>query len=476
MSTGLYRAIAKSVSGRLSTYVIQFVSLAVYARLFTPAEFGIIASIQVFVIFFQLLADVGIGPAIINENSFEKNKRDGVFTVTALLGGALALIFYLFSYFLNYFYGGYEYQSIALFVTVAIFFSSLNTVPITAMNKDARFINIAFIDIVVECTSLVAVYTLYFYEWGLLALAARPAIQSVLKFFLIWFASKNTEIGRAFFGRELYHIKAILRFSIYQFGFNFINYFSRNLDNILVAKYFGMSSVGIYEKAYQLMRYPLLLTTYAMTPAIQPILTKYRDDSSIILKEHNLLTSRLLALSVPISVFIYLNSYNVVLFLLGSQWLNVVPLIEIFCFMIPIQAILSTCGSFFQVMNKPNILFYSGCLSAFVNVGAISLGIYSGDMNILASFLVISFAINFLQAYFILFKFCFKNGLMAFYKILFRTLCSIFSPLFLYFLIKKFLFIDFEMVIMFDLFVNFSTMIFLFVLFIKPIKNAIGFR
>ncbi|MEZ9917921.1 oligosaccharide flippase family protein [Vibrio breoganii] len=432
MSKPLYSAIKRSVSGRLSTYLVQFASLAIYARLFSPEEFGIIASIQVFVIFFQMLADVGIGPAIINEDEFGINKRNGIFTVTALIGCFLSIAFFFFSYALNSFYGGYEYQNIAIFVCVAILFYSLNIVPTTAMNKDVKFLHLAASDILVELCSLSIVYVLYTQGFGLLALATRPATQGIIKFFITWILSDKTTIGRPVFGSELFHIKSILSFSLYQFGFNFINYFSRNLDNILIAKYFGMASVGIYEKSYQLMRYPLMVTTFAMAPAIQPILTKDRNDKEKIILEHNSLTSRLLMLSVPISIFIFFNSYSIILFLFGDNWLAIEPLLKIFSFMIPIQAVLSTSGSFYQVMNQPKLLFISGILSAFVNSIAIVTGIVLGEVEFVAYGLVISFTINFIQAYFILFKYCFGASSKRFYISLAKAIVVIAPSVFVY--------------------------------------------
>ncbi|KTF16420.1 oligosaccharide flippase family protein [Pseudoalteromonas carrageenovora] len=469
----LYSAIFKSVTGRLLTYVFQFAALALYARLFSPEEFGVIASIQVFLIFFQMLADIGVGPAIINEDKFGKKKRDGIFSVTAISGLLLAIVFYFFSYLLNSFYNGYEYQQIAVFVSITIFFSTLNIVPITAMNKDAKFLHLAMVDVFVELFTIIAVYILYTQEFGVLALAARSTVQSIMRFLLTWHLSKNTSIGNPFVGAELFHIKSIMTFSSYQFGFNFINYFSRNLDNILIAKYFGMASVGIYEKAYQLMRYPLMVTTFAMTPAIQPILTKVRSDLSLIIKEHNLLSSRLFAISILISAFIFINSRDVVLLLFGETWIQVEPLIKILSVMIPIQAVMSISGSFFQVMNKPKLLFISGALAAIVNVFGIVIGINIGSMEAVATALVISFTINFVCTYIMLFKFVFKHSQKEFYIKLLKVFLASMPSIILYYMTNYYVLSDYQLSAFLNLLVNSVVGCLLLALFYVPIKKTI---
>ncbi len=73
-------------------------------------------------------------------------------------------------------------------------------------------------------------------------------------------------------------MKKIFKFSAYQYMFNIINYFSRNLDKILIGKYMGMSSLGYYEKSYRLMMLPLQNITHVFTPVIHPIFSDYQHD------------------------------------------------------------------------------------------------------------------------------------------------------------------------------------------------------
>src|SRR5690606_11592019 len=114
------------------------------------------------------------------------------------------------------------------------------------------------------------------------ALAARGMFAAVVNFAVLYYYSGTTEFGRPKWGNRFSAIKPLWSFSAYQLGFNFINYFSRNLDNILVGKYLGATSLGVYDKAYQLMRYPLMLLTFSMTPAIQPVVRKYAGDIAMV--------------------------------------------------------------------------------------------------------------------------------------------------------------------------------------------------
>lgn len=474
MRDKLYKAVVQSVSGKMLVFIIQIITLALYARLFTPEEFGIIASVQVFVVFFNMLSDVGIGPAIINEKKVSIQKRNGIFTVTLILGILISIVFFLFSYALNAFYSGYEYQSIAAFVCASILFNAVNIVPKTSLVIDAKFILLAKIDVFSELISFVFVVIFYYLGLGLLALVIRSAILSFIKLLSCWLFSNCTSLGRAKFGSEIYHFKSICSFSLYQFSFNFVNYFSRNLDSILIGKFFGMSVLGLYDKAYQLMRYPLTLTSFAMSPAIQPIVTKYRDEPGMVKIEHLSMSLRMLILTLPIAVFMFANAQVIIVFFFGEQWVASSRLVQVFALSIPVQSIYIISTPFYQAMNQPRLLFISGVIAAILNCSAIALGVIVADVNYLAVFLVISFTINLFISEYILYKKCFLSDCKDFYLVVFSAVKIMFPIIMMYMVSKFFVINEIEVGYAFiELLINGAAMIFFVLCFYKKIVNNI---
>ena len=411
-----------SLIGKFLTYIIQFTLMIVYARIFTPEQFGVFAAIQVFVIFFQMLGEIGLGPALINQQSILPTDRNGIFTVTALIGLTVAIIFYFFTFFLNSYYNRTDYQDYGIILSVAIFFQSLCTIPLVAFQKERKFITIAKVDAAAEITSAIFVLLLAHLDKPLYALASRPLVVAISKFLIMNSIAKSTTIGTCQFGKNIAAVKPLLAFSTYQFAFNFVNYFSRNLDNILVAKYLGASSLGIYDKAYQLMRYPLMLLTFAMTPAIQPVISEHRSDVKMVLAIHNEFVKKMSILGVIVGFTMYVLAAPIVTILLGNQWLQVIPILEILAIIIPIQIVLSTSGSFFQAMNRADLLFASGFVSAIVNVAAIIIGIYIGTLIAICWALVISFSINFLQAYWVMYRFVYCVKFFVFFQTIVKSL------------------------------------------------------
>lgn len=404
LKSALYKSVGKSILGRYAVYAVNLLSTMLLARIFTPATFGTVAAIMVFFVFFQLMAEAGLGPAIINLKQLAPDDRDGLFGLTLLIGLLLALLFAALAPLFLAFYQIPRVDEVVPYIAISLLFFAASIVPNALLLREQAFFSITYGGLAAEVLSTTATLALAQLIDPLHALAAKGAFSAATLFFVVWYFSANTQFGRPLPGRKLYAIKPLLGFSAYQFGFNFINYFSRNLDNILVGKYMGSTALGNYDKAYQLMRYPLMLLTFAMTPAIQPVIRQHAGDPWKVEEIHRDFTFKLSLVGAAAGLAMYALAEWIVLIILGSQWLDVVPIIRILAIAIPVQVVLSTSGSFFQAMNRADLLFVCGVFSAIVTVSTIVLGIVSRDIEMLCWGLVAAFHINFVQAYYYMYK------------------------------------------------------------------------
>lgn len=399
-----YTAIFKSVLSRYAVYAVNMLSMMALARIFTPQDYGTVAAIMVFFVFFQLMAEAGLGPAIINLEKLDAIDRNGLFGLTLFLGAALAIIFVSLAPAFLIFYSLPRVDEVVPYIAISLFFFSSSIVPNALLLRDQSYFRLANVGLLSDLVSTPAVIALSLIIDPLHALASKGAFSAVIFFFSVWHFSAKTEFGRPMPGKKFSAIKPLLGFSGYQFGFNFINFFSRNLDNILIGKYMGATALGNYDKAYQLMKYPLMLLTFAMTPAIQPVIRKHAGDREKVEAIHRDFTFKLSLIGAAAGLAMFILSEWIILVVLGNQWLDVVPIIRILAIAIPVQVVLSTSGSFFQAMNRADLLFLSGALSAVVVVAAIIVGIVARDVELLCWCLVGAFHVNFVQAYYYMYK------------------------------------------------------------------------
>ncbi|MDU4961133.1 MAG: lipopolysaccharide biosynthesis protein [Sporomusaceae bacterium] len=396
---------------RYTNIIINILTTAFLARLLEPAEFGVVAVVTVFTTFFSLLTEMGIGPAIVQQQDLDERETAHLFIFTMGIGVVTSGVFWGLAPWVAAFYQDSVYISITRILAVAVFFSTGAIVPMALLNKRQKFALVSKISI--AANSIVSIITVFlaFHGFSFYSIALKSVAFSIIVFFLTLFFSKLA----VRFEFQKSSLKKVLRFSSYQFSFNLINYFSRNLDNILIGKFLGASSLGLYDKAYSLMLYPVQNLTHVITPIMHPILAKYQSDYQFIYDTYLRIVKILALLGIPISVFCYFSAEEIIYIFYGEKWLGIVPTFRILAATIWIQVILSSSGTIFQAANRTDMLFYSGTLSAGIMVLAIALGVASKCLETLAMYLLIAFIINFLQAYYILINKVLKRSVVNLY-------------------------------------------------------------
>lgn len=405
---------------KYSNVVIQIATTAILARILSPNEFGVIAVVMVFVIFFGLLTEMGIGPAIIQRQDLDVADISIIFNFTFAIGFIFSILFYLTANWIAIFYNDQIYITIVHYLSIVVLFSTLSIVPRAMLVKNKMFDTLAKINISINLFASVIAIFLAHIGFSYYAILIRAIFSSIFIFITMFFVS-GLKINKTL---RLDVLKKIYKFAMYQFAFNFINYFTRNLDNLLIGKYFGTQLLGLYDKAYTLMLLPVNNLTHVLTPVLQTSLAKYQDDYVFVYDTYLKLVKILALLGVPISVIFYFNAYELIYLFFGEQWLGVVSVFKILSVSIWIQVILSSSGSIFQVVNRTDLLFLSGIISMFIILPMLIIGMTFGNLESIASSLIWAFLFNFVQTYYFLIIKALKADIWAFCKVLIKPVMT----------------------------------------------------
>ena len=404
----LYTAI-----GKYSNIFISLIVSAVLARLISPAEFGVVAIVLIFVTFFNLLSDFGIGPAIIQNKDLDEHDVKSIFSFSILLGVFFSLVFFLGAPLIASFYKNPALLNITRLLSLSILFFSLNIVPNSILIKKLKFKQVGLIGSFIQLfTGALAVYLAY-KGYSYYALVIKSICDGFFLFAAYFFLNP---IGITW-SINMSSIKKIARFSGYQFLFNFINYFSRNADSLLIGKYFGSTSLGFYDRSYRLMMMPVQNLTHVITPVLLPVLSGYQDDKSRIFTQYLRIVNLLAIIGFPLSVFLYYTAPEIIEVVYGPLWIQSIPIFKLLAMTVGIQVVLSSSGSIFQVINRTDLLFLSGLLSSILMVGGIAYGVfYTKTLEGVAYGLILSFVINFFQSFYILIRLGLKTSFLVFLK------------------------------------------------------------
>ena len=404
-----YTAISK-----YSSVIISIALSAVLARLLTPEEFGIVALVSVFTAFFGLLGEMGIGPAIIQKKELSEDDLVSIFNFSILMALFLALFFFLSSGLIADFYEEPKLIPIVKLLSISIFFNILLIVPSALNRKKLHFKKMGFITVGIQVSAGVIAIWMALEDFSYYALVYQSILSSFLGFAIFY---KLYPIKLAL-QLKRGPLKKIASFSSYQFAFNFINYFSRNLDNILIGKYLGNSALGFYQKSYTLMLLPVRNLAHVITPVLHPVLSRHQDDKNFIYSSYTNILRILAILGFPLSIFLFFSAPELILLLFGPQWDKSIPVFEILALSVGLQICLSSSGAIFQAVNRTDLLLVSGILGSILLVAGISYGVFYGkSLESVGEGLVIAFVLNFLVGFYVLVHKALEESFLSFLKI-----------------------------------------------------------
>ncbi|WP_167759977.1 lipopolysaccharide biosynthesis protein [Paraburkholderia pallida] len=416
----LRRSVLINMVGRYSNIVIQLIVTAVLARVLSPKEFGLMAVVGVIAVFLSFLSEMGLGPAVVQFDELLSKQLAGLFWLTVVVGGCAGLALSLSGPLISNFYGDGIYSSIANGIAVNVAFSCWAIVPLALLRRRKRFHTIARIEVVAAAFSGICAVWSALHGGGVGALVLKGTSNA---FFIFLFSVVLAK--PPFCEPTLLRMGHVFSYSGYQFLFNFFNYFTRNADKLLIGKYLGSIPLGLYDMSYRLMLMPISNLTHVITPAIQPVYAEYAKNPVIIFESYQKLV-RILAIGGGFVGAMCLGcAPEIILLSYGKQWAAAVPVFSIFSLSITVQVILSSTGSVFQALGKTKLLFVTGVFSTVTTVSAIVVGIFIGDLRVLASMVVASFFINFIQGFYVLTKFGFERATYDLFFPSMRTLVGV---------------------------------------------------
>jgi PST family polysaccharide transporter len=420
MSSGIFYTALSKYSG----IVVSLLITAVLARLLSPDDFGVMAVASVIIAFFSLFTDMGISPAIIQHKELAKKELSDLFSFTVLLGIFLATSFFFASELIAGYYQRPILVVICRLLSINLFFASVNIVPNALFYRDKIFRYVAIRGFIIQVAGGGIGVAVALLGGGLYALVVNPILSSILLFVIS--IRRYPQTFRLTLG--LNSLRRIFSYSAYQFLFNMINYFSRNLDTLLIGKYMNMIALGYYDKSYRLMMLPLQNITQVITPVMHPILSDYQNDMKKLSLSHEKIVRLLASIGFPLSVFLFFSSKEITLLFFGDQWLPSVPVFQILSISVGTQMVLSSSGSIYQAAGDTRSLFICGLFSSVLNVAGILLGVfYFKSLIAVAGCICVTFAINFLQCYWLMYRVTFRRGVSMFFKQL--TFPVVFSSL-----------------------------------------------
>lgn len=348
----MYWTVATRGLAQLSQYAVS----VVLARLLVPSDFGLVAMVTVVTGFATLFVDLGIGSAIVQRKELAEVQLRSAYTATVGAGLALTAILFVSAPMVAAFYGQPELAPITRLTALTFLMVSLGIVPRAMMLREMLIKRLVLLDLSVSLSGNLIAVILALNGFGLWTLVLAT----------LWNCAGQA-IGPTLFGgwrpgfsSDLRSLKPILRFSASVVAFDVLNYWARNIDNLLIGRLLGTFALGVYTRGYSLMLLPLTQITGALSSTMLSAMSRMQGDLGRT-KHAFLRAIGLVAfVSLPVMLGLCAVADTFVRVIYGGRWIDLVPVLRLLAIVGAIQSVVHTTGWIYLSQGRADRQFRWG--------------------------------------------------------------------------------------------------------------------
>ncbi|HYX13851.1 MAG TPA: lipopolysaccharide biosynthesis protein [Nostoc sp.] len=357
-------------------------SNVVLARLLTPQDYGLVGMVTVVTGLVTIFKDLGLSTATIQKEKINHKQVSTLFWVNVALGIVTSIVTIAIAPVIAWFYNEPRLLWITLSLASGFFISGLGVQHSALLNRQMQYKALTINEIMSVGIGIGSAIVAAWFGLGYWALVILPLVTGIVSTVGFWILCS----WRPSFPVKQSGVRSMLVFGGNLTGFNIVNYFARNLDNLLIGKVWGAQQLGLYTKAYQLLLLPLQQINAPFEKVAIPALSRLIDSPERYRQAYLRILEKLTIITGPLVVFMIATSDWIVLLLLGSQWTDASPIFSLLGIIAFTQPVANTTGWLFITQGRTNHMFQWGIIGSTLSVVAIVFGIQWGSVGVAASY------------------------------------------------------------------------------------------
>jgi O-antigen/teichoic acid export membrane protein len=304
----------------------SLLALIVLARILEPSDFGLVALAWGVLYFIEQIQETGLGSALV----YRRNDVEAAAATVLIYAPLLSVVGYLAVFaaapLAARFFHAPELADVLRVMALVLVFRGLGVVPGAILERSLDFRSRTIAEVAatfVQIGVFIGLAVAGFGVWSLvIGNLASQAVQATLYWlFVPWRPSLRR------WSRPI--LVDLVRYGRFVGGANVLTVLSNTVDNLVIGRMLGTSSVGLYGAAFRLANFPNSVVGHTVGRTMFSVYSMLQDDLAAFRYAYLRNLERVALLAVPVSVGLIVAAEPIVLALLGDRWLAAVPALRI---------------------------------------------------------------------------------------------------------------------------------------------------
>ena len=328
----------------ISRNIVGLFQVSILTRLLDKEDFGVIAIASLFVNFTILFTDMGVSSGILHFQNITRKQYSSLFVFNVFFGFVLTSLLYVISPFFVRIYNSEELINIVHILCLSVFINSVGNQQRIVCQKKTKFKRLAIIEILSSFITCIVALVTALSGYGVYSLAYSTIAGVVfnnMSHFVLGILKDNT-LSPHF---NLSEIIPFLKIGIYSIGSQILDFFTRELDIIIISSTLGLNFLGVYNVAKRISLSMYGFVNPMISKVFTPLLAEIHNKKDMLFESYTTLVSSISLISLPIFLLISALSPTIMYYVFGENFVEGAPIQSVFAIMYGINCFLGTCSS-----------------------------------------------------------------------------------------------------------------------------------
>ncbi len=307
---------------------IQFIVQIVLARLLTPADYGIIGLITVFIAIAQVFAQSGLGQALVQKKDADNTDFSTVFFFSIVFSIMIYAVLFMCAPLIASFYNMPQLTPVVRVLGLSIIIAAVNSVQQAYVQRTMQFKRFFWSTLIGTIISAFTGIGAAYKGWGVWALVVQQLTNQIIDTIVLWLTVK----WRPNIVFSLKRMKRLFSYGWKLLCSSVLDTTYNNIYSLVIGKFYSESELGFYNRGKQ---FPMLIIANinsAIDSVLFPVMSEAQENKKALkdMVRRSIVTSTFFIF--PCMAGLAAVARPLTVLLLTEKWLPAVPFIQFCCF------------------------------------------------------------------------------------------------------------------------------------------------
>ena len=362
----------------ITEFIVKFISplsSMILARLLSPNEFGVVATVVMIVSLADIFTEAGFQRYIISHLFKDKKDEEDSICVAFWTNFGISLFFwliiFLFADDIAKIVGNSDRGNAIWIGALILPLTSFSRIQMAIFKKRLNFKEISYVRILIKLVPLIIVAPLAYFGFSFWSLIIGNIVSEIISAIILNLKSP----WKPKFFYSLSKLKEMISFCMWSTSEAFSSWLISNLGIFIIGMRFNEYYLGVYKIATTTVNQIISIVTAATISVLISALSNVQNNKEEYIKIYFAFLKGVGIVTIPLGAVILLWDKLICDILLGNQWNDAVTVIGIWGFILSESVIFNSMSSAVIISKgKPRELFLSNISQAILMLPAFYFG------------------------------------------------------------------------------------------------------